>query len=426
MGKPPRETLHIGAVPGICRTPVERVCRMPAERVCRTPAERVGTGKEGQSHEDSRSCRTGSSVSETILSRSGSSSSLKDVHSAWGAVDDYSNNAVENLNVLEAFHSNPLGPPLMHFPSLDADQWDLTNTIGGDLSANIEAELFSSMGWPEFEGSPASTAQTTTSPTLVDDGPNLDVFLMPHDESKHHDCLREAYDILGSLSFPNANKTHSATTPAPGATTPPTSHVPLDFILHLNREVSKRLWRLLGCSCASFPHLTFIYASVIARVLFWYYQEAGCSRSSSWNPTSDTTLLPGVPQTGHLFESQCRSPASWLGTVADTANSSASGSSLPPNMPAAMPGLAPTQMSMGSFSTDDQRVQAALRIQLLLGEMKRIGSLIDAFTSRSFSGMDESTSGNIDILYKSLGSWLAGEHSSIVGVLRSRMREVGI
>ncbi|RYP04527.1 hypothetical protein DL764_004389 [Monosporascus ibericus] len=410
MGKPPRETLRIGAVRGVSRT----------------PAERVGTGKEGRLHDDSHSPRTGSSVSETILSRSGSSSSLNDVHSAWGAVDDYSNNAVESINAVEAFHNNPLGPSLMNFTSLDTGQWDLTNTIGDDLSANLEAELFSSMGWPEFEGSPASTAQTSASPTLVDDGPYLDVPLMPHDESKHHDCLREAYDILGSLSFPNANKTHFATTPAPGATAASTSRVPLDYILHLNREVSKRLWRLLGCSCASFPHLTFIYASVIARVLFCYCQEAGCSTLSSWNLTSDMALLPSLSPTGHLFGSLGGSPSPWLSTVADTANTSPNGSSMPPTMPAAVPDLPPTQMTMGSFSTDDQRVQAALRIQLLLGEMKRIGSLIDTFSSRSCSGMDESTSGNIDALYKSLGSWLAGEHSSIVEAMRTRMKEVGL
>ncbi|RYP44395.1 hypothetical protein DL768_009127 [Monosporascus sp. mg162] len=409
MGKPPREVLHIRSLPGVSRT----------------PAECVGTSKERKSHDDNHSCRTGSSVSETILSRSGSSSSLNDVYSAWGGVDEYSNNTVESLNALEAFHNNPPGPSLMNFPSLDTGQWDLTNTIGGDLSANLEAEIFPSMRWPEFDGSPASTAQTTTSPTLVDDEPNPDVSFMSHDESKHHDCLREAYDILGSLSFPNTNKTHSGTTQAPGATAASTSRVPLDFILHLNREVSKRLWRLLGCSCASFPHLTFIYASVIARVLFWYYQEAGCSRSSSWDLNSDTALQPGVSPTGHLFGSLCRSPSSWLNTVGDTANTSASGSSMPPSTPVAVPDFAPTQMTMGSFSTDDQRVQEALRIQLLLGEMKRIGPLINAFTSRSSGGMDESNSGSIDTLFKSLGTWLAGEYSSIVEVMRSRMREVG-
>ncbi|RYP66676.1 hypothetical protein DL771_007675 [Monosporascus sp. 5C6A] len=409
MGKPPRETLHIGAVPGVSRR----------------AAERVGTCKERKSN-DSYSRRTCRSVSETILSRSGSSSTLNDGHSAWGAIDDYSNDAATSLNLLEAFHNNPLGPSVMNFQSLDNGQWDLTNTIGGDLSANPEPELFS-LGWPEFEGSPPSTAQTTASPTLVDDGLNLDVCSMPHDESKHHDCLQEAYDILGSLSFPHTNNTHSATTPVPGATPTSTSHVPLDFILHLNREVSKRLWRLLGCSCASFPHLTFIYASVIARVLLWYCREAGCSRSPPRNAPSDTAVLPGVSPSEPLFGSLCRSPSSWPSGVADTANTtSVSGSSIPPNMPAPVPDLGPTQMTMGTFSIDDQRVQAALRIQLLLGEMKRIGFLIDAFTSRSSGGMDESTSGNVDTLYKSLGSWLAGEHSSIVKVMRSRMKEVGI
>ncbi|OTB15814.1 hypothetical protein K445DRAFT_317459 [Daldinia sp. EC12] len=122
----------------------------------------------------------------------------------------------------------------------------------------------------------------------------------------------------------------------------------------------------------------------------------------------------------------CRSPSSWLSTGASTANTSVSGTSTPPGTRTTTVDLAPTQMTMGCFSIDDQLVQAALRIQLLLGEMKRIGYLIDVFSSRSSNSVDESASGNIDDLYKNLGGWLGKEHLRIVDMMRVRLRDISI
>ena len=84
------------------------------------------------------------------------------------------------------------------------------------------------------------------------------------------------------------------------------------------------------------------------------------------------------------------------------------------------------QMAMGSFNIDDQQVQIALTIQLLLGEIKRTGGLIDLFSLRSSSGVDEFSFSSVDSLYKSLSVWLRREHSRIADAMKSRLKEVSV
>ncbi|KAI0601611.1 hypothetical protein F4775DRAFT_405652 [Biscogniauxia sp. FL1348] len=407
MGKPPRERLQMSAT----------------SAQSRAPREHTGAGKGNRPEGKSHSRCTSGSISDTILSRSRSSSSVNEMPSTWGSVDDYPGNVV-----MDAFHNDQLGPSLANFTSLDPSDWIMSNTIGDDLSsANLDPEPFPALGWPEFESSPDSTGQTTGSHPLIDDrGGYMDSSFMMHDDGKAHDCPREAYEILGSLSLPNFNKAHAANTSAPGSTPGSANSVPLDFILHLNREASERLGRLLNCPCAAQPHLAFLYATILSRILHWYHQEASSSKSSARSPPSEASIRAGMSPPSSVFGSVCRSPSSWLSAATSTTNTTASGSSTPSGAVARVPDMAPTQMSMGCFSIDDQQVQTALRIQLLLGEMKRISCLIDAFTSRGSSGMDGPTRGSVDALYKSLGSLLGGEHSSIVEMMRTRLKEVSI
>ncbi|KAI1804898.1 hypothetical protein F4811DRAFT_518091 [Daldinia bambusicola] len=415
MGKPPRERLHI---PSVLGTP-------------RTTGEHHRNSKEGGLDDNSYNRRAGSTISDTILPRTNSSSSINDMHSTWGAVEEFSNKAMTSVNVLDEFHNDQLGPTLTdltNFSSLDTNEWVFTNILPDDISStNLDSDPFPALGWPEFESPPASTGQATGAHTPADDRMYLDSPFTQHDDTRHHDCSREAHEILNSLSSLNIIKAHSKTTSS--SSTPATSidHVPLDFILHLNREATERLRHLLNCSCANYPHLAFLYASIIGRILLWYCREAGCSRTSSLGPTPNTTIRHGMSPSCSSTGSICRSPSSWLSAGTNsTANTSASGSSTPPRTRNTTTDLAPTQMTMGCFNIDDQLVQAALRIQLLLGEMKRVGYLIDIFASRSSNSVDESTSGNIDDLYKSLGAWLGKDHLRIVEMMRVRLRDVSI
>ncbi|KAI1641359.1 hypothetical protein F4809DRAFT_654824 [Biscogniauxia mediterranea] len=406
MGKPPRERLQMSATPG-----------QP-----RAPREQDGAGRGNRHRGKSHSRCTSGSISDTMLSRSRSNSSVNEMPSAWGSVDEYPGNLV-----MDAFHNDQLGPSLTNFTSLDPGDWIMSNTIGDDLSStNLDPEPFPPLGWPEFESSPDSTGQATGSHPLIDERGYLDSSFMMHDDGKAHDCSREAYEILGSLSLPNFNKAHSANTSAPSSTAGSANNVPLDFVLHLNREASERLGCLLSCPCASQPHLAFLYATILSRILLWYHQEASSPKPSARSPPSEASIRAGMSPPSSVFGSVGRSPSSWLSAATSTTNTTASGSSTPSGVVARMSDMAPTQMSMGCFSIDDQQVQTALRIQLLLGEMKRISCLIDAFTSRGSSGMNDSSRGNVDAVYKSLGSLLGGEHSNIIEMMRTRLKEVSM
>lgn len=48
--------------------------------------------------------------------------------------------------------------------------------------------------------------------------------------------------------------------------------------------------------------------------------------------------------------------------------------------------VTPAKMAVGVFNVDDQRVQTAVNIRLVPGEMRRTERLIDQFTSREFGG----------------------------------------
>ena len=89
--------------------------------------------------------------------------------------------------------------------------------------------------------------------------------------------------------------------------------------------------------------------------------------------------------------------------------------------------VAPARMAIGTFNVDDLCVQTALKIQLLLGEMRRAGRLIGQFTSHNSGGQcltDEYTFGDVNSLYQILDSWLRGEHSRIANMMRSKLGEL--
>ncbi|KAI8628945.1 hypothetical protein F5Y19DRAFT_435648 [Xylariaceae sp. FL1651] len=89
-------------------------------------------------------------------------------------------------------------------------------------------------------------------------------------------------------------------------------------------------------------------------------------------------------------------------------------------------GLTPSIMTVGSFDVNDLRVQAALKLQLLLGERK-VSLLIDRFAanySRYLSMNKEPAFRGSDGFGHSLEGWLRDEHLRAVTVVKSRLREL--
>lgn len=232
-----------------------------------------------------------------------------------------------------------------------------------------------------------------------------------------HHCDRDAYKILENLSSikPGSNQSVSL----PQDTNCVDNQVPLDHVLRLNREASECLSRLLSCPCAKIPRLTFLYASIICRILTWYQKATTITQNGLRNSTTapyhisledSSSSLASIPWSGHNTPSSI--------TPKPTTKTYLQSSELT---------VIPTKMALGAFNIDDHRVQTAVNVQLVLGEMRRTERLIDQLTSRPSSRPhpgEEFPSGGFENLCRGLESWLRGEHSRIVNTLRSYLRKL--
>jgi hypothetical protein len=146
-----------------------------------------------------------------------------------------------------------------------------------------------------------------------------------------------------------------------------------------------------------------VHVSIVSRILIWYQQAAG------WTGTSSSTISSSSPQTS--------TPSLSGAIIANTIASS-------PLTLTQCTGFAVAQgpISMGTFSIEDENVQAIFRNQLVLSELKKIASIIDCFTIAQDSS--EPPAIGVTCLYSYLGVWLRNELSKTVTVLRARVREL--
>ncbi|KAF2256108.1 hypothetical protein BU26DRAFT_14427 [Trematosphaeria pertusa] len=384
----------------------------PRQRLRSTPTQASSdqaTAPDGDKLDNSST--TQSVTSNTI-------STAADVLTAWDAVDDAATELFVNLDAFDQ-----TAPSLSAFAALDFAEWPTMDQFNDSLlSSDLHLAPTPAPQSPNLGGySPHATSATPAAPLQPQPkkASLADSALTPLTNIPDHDCPREAYEILGSLSFFNLTKNRPVST---------ANRVPLDHVLRLSREASERLSRLLTCSCASFPNLALLYASIISRVLVWYQQAAVCMQGAAVIPdtapahvyTTQSSPISGAASGGP--------PSTCSSTAASTFSTAVTGKLISASL-AQSPGLSvsPSRIAVGTFDVDDLRVQAALKIQLLLGEMRRAGRLIDQFTSHTIGAQrhsDESTLGGIDSLYQNLDSWLRGEHSRIANMMRSRLREL--
>lgn len=399
MGKPPRDKLQLSKLLG--KSPVDR---------------RSGSGfadvrkLDDESFQDHRHRRPGS---DDVSSRESGAPSISsnDQHSSRGSVngDDFSNlrTSTTNTTILDVF------PTLTNFVSMDLDDWSLTDGLSTN---NLDPDLFATFEWPELDST--ATPPSPPAPFLRQAQAGICNFGMPFGHTlplpDDCNCLRETHQILQNLSLINPNKT--PTPLASGPTTTPVSNFPLDYVLNLNRECIDHLTKLLNCSCGGSPHLGLLHASIISQILMWYHQESTSWTSSRASSIIDPLLAEETSQPG----SGIPSSSTWSGSTLGNTRTRTGGTNTPTQS------AGPAQMAIGTFVIDDERVQCALRIQLLLAELAKIGSLIATFSARGLKASDVSASGTVDPLYKSLGSWLSKEHSSIVDILRSSLRDISI
>lgn len=395
MGKPPRDKLKFPVRPSRPRTQAKCAGSIERERC------------DGLSLY-SRTSSTSTCFGDGGFANSEPCTTINQLPSAWGEGHDYFNGFAKSVLAPEIFRSDLLGPSDLDFMTPNFD--DAMQYV------KVDNLPISRPGSPGPKGYSTSAARARLCQTQAD-RLCLDSAYDPLAESKGHDCSGEAYDILRSLSSPRTKNMGCA----PGSASPSAStraitavRVPFAHILRLNQEAGQRIGRLLACSCATYPHLALLYASIISTVLNRYQQAAGSTERATWNPAM-------APADGALHYMSPSSSVS--GSRPPWSSTPVSGTSTPALTETETLTLAPTHLAAVPFDKDEQQVQTALKFQLLSDGMRRTGSLIDLFASRGSSDVDAFTLIRVESLYASLSSWLRREHSIITDIIRSRLRE---
>jgi hypothetical protein len=275
------------------------------------------------------------------------------------------------------------------FLPLSFDEWPQLDTF----STGLEVPCFPKATAPDVQLS-ASVFQRPISFNVTS----------PTSSSSHksHSCPRESYEILADLICPSS----SLHAPAANADT---VSAQLDHVLHFNRNAIDRLGRLLKCPCAISGHRVMVHASIISRILIWYLQAAG------WSSNSTRSTWTATSASADSSTSRNMSPSSPLPAMAATGTGA---TSLPTLTQSTGFAVAQVPVTVGTFSVEDQNLQAAFRDQFVLSELKKAASLIDLFSSQDSA---ESGVSGVASLCSYLGAWLRSEHSKIVRILRSRV-----
>ncbi|KAB8801878.1 hypothetical protein FH972_026700 [Carpinus fangiana] len=361
-------------------------------------------------------------------------SGVPDLPVPWDAGDENSDGLIMSHDAFD----QP-GMPLMDFNTLDFREWGVAGHSNEQLlPINPPFDPIPTPESPDLGCcTPASAPLTNSAPfhqTQDQKSTHHNDISMPFNGIRDHDCPQEAYKILGNLSFTDNNKPQF-NAPSPGAATADaTGGVPLDHVLRLNRVASEQLSHLLTCSCAKTPNLALLYASNISRILNWYQQAAICTQSVTWTSSAAASgatsrdASPTMSLQSSSSGSLDRSSTCSSTTASNLFSASSSSDGTLASTPSSGITIGPAKMAVGTFSIDDTRVQTALKIQLVLGEMRRAGLLIDQFiASHHYGGHyfpDEVFFGGVECLYQGLDSWLRCEHSRIVDMMRSRLREL--
>lgn len=252
-----------------------------------------------------------------------------------------------------------------------------------------------------------------------------------------HDCAPEAYEILKMLSSLDCHLQNDGGDGGGG----PSPLCGLDHMLRLNRKATEQLERLLACPCARSPHLSLLYVSVISRILSWYQQAAGGAGDAqpSWSPVKEEgdASSSALPRGHHAAPTTTTpSSSSVLSSPAEVSSSASAGGALRPGPMAVV--AAPVKVAVGTFDVDDLGIQKAVKIQLLSGELRRAGRLIDKlaaqYTAAGGSGPRHPggsaaaaamyVGAHTSSLHHSLDAWLRGEHARITNLMRLRLKEL--
>lgn len=349
--------------------------------------------------------------------------SLKSSRRLWQTHRDANNDG--NTNALSPLNANAVGMAQTQAQmTLSGVEHGFTLT-----SENFDMMNMDYLGWTSRDIDDTSNSPPVTA-TMQQSDKHSESDFVKIPCGTNFGCPREANTLLGHLSFIDQ------TIPARSGLGEIVNQVPLEHVIQSNREACERISHFFACDCARCPQLALQYASIFDKVMIRYQEAVGCFRINGRRYSSefsaDTTgslssasqsSVDTNPRHGSTYTSVGYGD---LGHI----DSGASGTVIPDtsiSMLAQTVGASSTHVTMGFLSIDDQRVQAALKTQLVLSEVKRAGNVIDLFALQSFTCStitDGAPSNGAATLYTFLSSWLRGEHTRTVDVVKAALNEL--
>lgn len=249
--------------------------------------------------------------------------------------------------------------------------------------------------------------------------PYLDHAQHRRDTDDSHDCCYDACNIFLHLSIPRGSPSSLGGIDSSEDTDNIKArfHVFIDEILHRTNQAIRGLGRLLDCSCMGSPELLLIAAAVMARVLhLCQYASENCSEFLSSLP---------LPLSGSEKTSRSQSQVSSEGT-------SDEGQNWLLHTPSLSSTSSRTSVSAdiisGTFRVDEARTEAALKLQMLVGEVRKLETLMEHYrastaTERHGTGSQLSRA-RLEELHDSLGAWLQNEHLRVKHLLKSELKSL--
>lgn len=288
---------------------------------------------------------------------------------------DLTSNGLTLTSGFTSYTTGPVEPEFPYYSPPQLDEWPSFEGMGADLET---------LPFPNQVSSSHIQGDDPTENNPLIEGP--------------HSCPRESYEIFRDLICPgpylHAPESNSSTVCAQ-----------LDFVLHFTRTAIDRLSKLLHCSCSRSGHRVMVHASIISRILIWYQQAAG------WTSGNSLTSFSCGSSAGASRTKSTQFPANLRFSESEPRD-------LPTLEQSTGFTVAQVPLSIGTFSIEDKTVQAAVRRQLVLSELMKMGELIDLFVS---GGSSDSEPSDVDLagLCSHLGTWLRSAHTSTVQTLQN-------
>jgi len=185
-----------------------------------------------------------------------------------------------------------------------------------------------------------------------------------------HCCYTRAYSTLESLRIINPQNSSDIELKS------------LDSVLSITRDAVANVLQLLSCSCSSDPHLAMLYSSITSKILTWYQIAAGVKPASP--PTSPPSLSAASSPSSSTFSSPLSTPSSENSTF----------------------NIEMKPIKIGLFEFDED-MQQALRREVVLRELRKCGSLVEALATWGISNVSKAQQAGY--LYDVLGAWLKTE-----------------